>query len=123
VWWFYYAVVGAAASEATTPLSEKLWQPHGMIGVIADYRVIRNYLSGLMHDSAALPSPGGGKRRQQCRKKPQPLFVMGHSAGAYNAAMLQLDDRCWRWGFEAGIFSAWIGLLPLRLYPINQFRR
>jgi acetyl esterase/lipase len=49
------------------------------------------------------------------------LFLMGHSAGAYNAAMLVLDPR---WlaavGLQPHIFSGWIGLAgPYNFYPIT----
>lgn len=52
---------------------------------------------------------------------PNDLFIMGHSAGAYNAAMLVLDPR---WlqavGLRPSIFSGWIGLAgPYNFYPIT----
>jgi len=95
---------------------------HGMIGVIADYRVYPEITyPDFMHDSAAAVA-WVEKERQQWQKEPQPLFVMGHSAGAYNAAMLALDDR---WlgaeGFEQG-YSQRLDrpFWPLRLYPDHQ---
>tara|TARA_R110000822_G_scaffold34103_21_gene97123 strand:- start:2436 stop:3326 length:891 start_codon:yes stop_codon:yes gene_type:complete len=93
---------------------------HGMIGVIADYRVYPEITyPDFMHDSAAAVA-WVEKERQQWQKEPQPLFVMGHSAGAYNAAMLALDDR---WlgaeGLSRDILSGWIGLSgPYDFIPI-----
>ncbi len=51
------------------------------------------------------------------------LFLMGHSAGAYNSAMLAMDDR---WLAAEGLnrqelLTAWIGLAgPYDLYPITM---
>ena len=43
--------------------------------------------------------------------KPQRVFVMGHSAGASNAAMLTLDaGRLARTGHAPGALAGWIGL-------------
>ena len=49
------------------------------------------------------------------------FYIMGHSAGAYNAAMLVMDPR---WlqavGLKPDIFSGWIGLAgPYNFYPIT----
>ncbi|MCE5387999.1 MAG: alpha/beta hydrolase [Acidithiobacillus sp.] len=49
------------------------------------------------------------------------FYLMGHSAGAYNAAMLVLDPR---WlaavGLKPDIFQGWIGLAgPYNFYPIT----
>lgn len=49
------------------------------------------------------------------------FYIMGHSAGGYNAAMLVMDPR---WlqavGLKPDIFSGWIGLAgPYNFYPIT----
>ncbi|MDF1763375.1 MAG: alpha/beta hydrolase [Oleibacter sp.] len=50
------------------------------------------------------------------------VFLMGHSAGAYNTAMLALDDR-WLQSQSlqrTSLLRGWIGLAgPYDLYPIN----
>src|SRR6185436_18003885 len=53
---------------------------------------------------------------------PKRVFVMGHSAGAYNAAMLALDPR---WlsatGHAPGELAGWIGLAgPYDFLPIKN---
>ncbi len=53
---------------------------------------------------------------------PRPTFVMGHSAGGYNAAMLALDPR---WLGEVGIdhrsLAGWIGLAgPYDFLPVEN---
>jgi len=56
----------------------------------------------------------GGDARQ--------VFVMGHSAGAYNAAMVALDER-WlgKWGVKPDSLRGWIGLAgPYDFLPIQN---
>jgi len=53
---------------------------------------------------------------------PRQVFVMGHSAGAYNAAMLALDPR---WLANAGLapqrLAGWVGLAgPYDFLPIRE---
>lgn len=53
---------------------------------------------------------------------PKRVFVMGHSAGAYNAAMVALDER-WlgRQGIAPGSLRGWIGLAgPYDFLPIQN---
>lgn len=65
----------------------------GLVTVIADYRLVpEGRYPGFLEDNAAalawvareIPAYGG---------LPDRLFIAGHSAGAYNAAMLGLDRR------------------------------
>lgn len=53
---------------------------------------------------------------------PQRVYVMGHSAGAYNAAMVALDDR-WlgKQGIKPSSLRGWIGLAgPYDFLPIEN---
>jgi len=53
---------------------------------------------------------------------PQQVFVMGHSAGAYNAAMVALDPR-WlgKWGVKPDSLRGWIGLAgPYDFLPVQN---
>ena len=53
---------------------------------------------------------------------PKNIFVMGHSAGAYNAAMLALDAR-WlgKQGMSPGMLRGWIGLAgPYDFLPVQN---
>lgn len=53
---------------------------------------------------------------------PKQLYVMGHSSGAYNAAMLALDGRWLKAvGLAPSIFKGWIGLAgPYDFLPIEN---
>lgn len=94
----------------------------GFVAVVADYRVYPEVLyPEFLRDGAAtvrwvrehVASEGGDPGR---------VFLMGHSAGAYNAAMLALDGR---WLRERGLdpkqaVKGWIGLSgPYDFLPIK----
>ncbi|MDB5847201.1 MAG: esterase [Rhodoferax sp.] len=95
---------------------------HGIVTLVADYRLSPEVRwDGLLRDSALAlawtlahaAEQGGDPRR---------VMVMGHSAGAYNAAMLALDPR---WLGERGLkpdrLAGWIGLAgPYDFLPIGD---
>ena len=103
-----YRFVGAALAE------------RGFVTVIPDYRVypqvqypafLQDCAQATAWASAHAAEHGGGST----------LFVMGHSAGAYNAMMLALDDR---WlgaaGLDARRLAGGIGLSgPYDFLPIR----
>jgi acetyl esterase/lipase len=103
-----YAFVGHALAE------------RGVVTVIPDYRVYPEVrYPDFLEDSAQAvawalreaAAHGGDPRR---------VFVMGHSAGGYNAAMVALDAR---WleaaGSRPGALAGWIGLAgPYEFLPI-----
>lgn len=94
----------------------------GIVTVVADYRLYPEVrYPGFVEDTARalawsyrhIADYGGDPHR---------LFVMGHSAGAYNAAMVALDSR---WlaaqSLFPGILSGWIGLAgPYDFLPITN---
>ena len=97
----------------------------GILTLVADYRLYPEvrYPDFLRDSAAALAwglehaSPLGGNPRR--------VFVMGHSAGAYNAAMLALDAR-WLQGNPAGAhhpdeLAGFIGLAgPYDFLPMTN---
>lgn len=106
-----YRFVGEALAE------------RGFVAVVADYRVHPQVLyPEFLRDCAAAvewvarhaATYGGDDRR---------LFLMGHSAGAYNAAMLALDPR---WLGTVGLdpgrdLRGWIGISgPYDFLPIKD---
>jgi acetyl esterase/lipase len=94
----------------------------GMVVVIADYRLypqvrypsfLEDCAQAAAWTLANLANYGGDPRR---------FYVMGHSAGAYNAAMLALDPR---WMAQVGaspkLFAGFIGLAgPYDFLPIDN---
>lgn len=94
----------------------------GVVTVIADYRLgPQADWTGILQDCAAAarwafdqaPSLGASPRR---------VHLMGHSAGAYNAAMLALDPR---WlqahGLQPDQLAGWVGVAgPYDFLPIQD---
>lgn len=103
-----YAFVGEALAS------------RGVVAVVADYRLypqvsypdfLKDCASAVAWASREAADYGGDPRR---------LYVMGHSAGAYNAAMIALDAR---WlaaeGLSPNALAGWIGLAgPYDFLPI-----
>lgn len=104
-----YAFVGRALAS------------RGIVAIVADYRlspavhypeILRDSALALAWTVREAPRYGGDIRR---------LYVMGHSAGAYNAAMLALDPR-WlgELGLSPALLRGWIGLAgPYDFLPIE----
>jgi len=96
----------------------------GMLALVADYRLYPEvrYPDFLLDCAIALGH--GLQHAARLGGNPARVFVMGHSAGGYNAAMLALDAR---WlatvGHTPRELAGWIGLagayefLPLRPGP------
>lgn len=105
-----YAFVGRALAS------------RGMVVVIADYRLHPEVSYPDFLRDAAQAVAWAAREAARYGGDPRRLFVMGHSAGAYNAAMLALDGR---WLAEQGMSPAalrgWIGLAgPYNFLPIQN---
>lgn len=94
----------------------------GIVTVIADYRLYPQVrYPAFLEDSAAAVAWTAREIRRY-GGDPSRLFVMGHSAGAYNAAMVALDGR---WlaasGSKPAALRGWIGLAgPYDFIPIKD---
>jgi acetyl esterase/lipase len=94
----------------------------GMVAVLADYRLYPQVrYPDFLRDCAAAVA---WVRREASRYDGDTdrLYVMGHSAGGYNAAMLALDAR-WlaEQGLAPAIFKGWIGLAgPYEFLPMTN---
>lgn len=117
---FFYGGSWRGGSRADYAFVGHALATHGIVTVIPDYRVCPEVTyPDFLVDSAqsvawALRAAGeyGGDAQR--------LFVMGHSAGAYNAAMVALDAR---WleaaGSSPAALAGWIGLAgPYEFLPI-----
>jgi len=94
----------------------------GMVAVLADYRLYPEVrYPGFLEDSARAVA-WTVKEAQRYGGDSRRMFVMGHSAGAYIAAMLALDPR---WlaaqGLAPNALRGWIGLAgPYDFIPIKN---
>jgi acetyl esterase/lipase len=89
---------------------------------VADYRLYPEVRFPSFLADSALALAWGLKHAAEQGGNPQKLFVMGHSAGAYNAAMLALDPR---WLAAAGHtpseLAGFIGLAgPYEFLPMTN---
>ncbi|WP_420106752.1 alpha/beta hydrolase [Herbaspirillum huttiense] len=105
-----YAFVGEALSS------------RGFIAVLPDYRVYPEVRYPDFVKDSAQAVAWTLRSVRELGGDPQRVFVMGHSAGAYNAAMVALDAR---WLRAAGASPAqlrgWIGLAgPYDFLPIEN---
>jgi acetyl esterase/lipase len=94
----------------------------GMVAVIADYRLYPEVRYPDFLEDAAQAVAWTIKEIARYGGDPTRLFVMGHSAGAYNAAMLALDGK-WlaRQGMTPAALRGWIGLAgPYDFMPIQN---
>jgi acetyl esterase/lipase len=105
-----YAFVGEALAEK------------GFVAVVADYRLYPQVRYPSFVDDSARAVAWTLKEIQQYGGDPSKVFVMGHSAGAYNAAMVAIDQR---WLAAAGASTkqlrGFIGLAgPYDFIPISD---
>ena len=93
----------------------------GVLTLVADYRLYPEVRYPDFLSDCALALAYGLREAARYGGNPQRVFVMGHSAGAYNAAMLALDaKRLAPTGHAPNELAGWIGLagpydfLPMR---------
>lgn len=105
-----YAFVGRSLAE------------RGFVVVIPDYRLYPEAGYPAFVDDSARAVAWTARRIAQYGGDPKRIFVMGHSAGAYNAAMVALDPRWLRkHGSEPAILRGWIGMAgPYNFLPIEN---
>jgi acetyl esterase/lipase len=83
----------------------------GVLVLVADYRLYPEARYPAFLEDSARALAWGIEHARSLGGDPRRLFVMGHSAGGYNAAMLALDPR---WlaatGHSPAELAGWIGL-------------
>lgn len=105
-----YAFVGSALSS------------RGIVAVVADYRLYPQVRYPAFVEDSAAAVAWTLKNIARFGGDPQHVFLMGHSSGAYNAAMVALDRR-WlaNLGTSPARISGWIGLAgPYDFLPVQN---
>ena len=105
-----YKFVGAALAS------------RGVLTLVADYRLYPDVRYPEFLRDSALALAYGLTHAARLGGNPKRVFVMGHSAGGYNAAMLALDAR---WlaaiGHNPAELAGWIGLAgPYDFFPTDN---
>ena len=93
----------------------------GVLALLADYRLYPQVSYPDFIDDSAKAMAWGLQHAAALGGNPKRVFVMGHSAGGYNAAMLALQPR---WleavGHEPSELAGWIGLSgPYDFFPLQ----
>lgn len=94
----------------------------GMVAVLADYRLFPHVRYPVFLEDSAHAVAWTLQEVQRYGGDPRRVFLMGHSAGAYNAAMVALDPR-WLvlYDLTPASLRGWIGLAgPYDFIPIQN---
>ncbi len=105
-----YAFVGRALAS------------RGIIAVVPDYRLYPEVSYPVVLDDPSQAVAWAIREIPGYRGDPERLFVMGHSAGAYNTAMVALDpSRLAKFGAKPSALRGWIGLAgPYDFLPVEN---
>lgn len=97
-------------------------ESRGIVAVLADYRLYPQVRYPLFLEDSARAVAWTRAHIRKFSGNPQRLYLMGHSSGAYNAAMLALDPGLLNAvGMSPEDLSGWIGLAgPYDFLPIEN---
>ena len=119
---FFYGGSWSTGERADYRFVGEALASRGIVAVIADYRLSPAYRYPVFVQDSARALSWAFAHAADYGADPSRVFVMGHSAGAYNAAMLALDAR---WlaaeGLKPSRLAGWIGLAgPYDFLPIGD---
>lgn len=119
---FFYGGSWNMGSRADYAFVGEALAARGIVTVLADYRLYPQVRYPSFVEDSAQAVAWTLKDIQRYGGDPEKVFVMGHSAGAYNAAMVALDGR---WlaaqGTSPTALRGWIGLAgPYDFLPIEN---
>ena len=119
---FFYGGSWNMGSRKDYKFAGEALASRGILTVVADYRLYPQVrYPAFLEDSAAAVA-WTAREVQKYGGDPKKIFVMGHSAGGYNAAMVALDAR-WlgKSGLSPNLLRGWIGLAgPYDFIPIKD---
>ncbi|WP_339464616.1 MULTISPECIES: alpha/beta hydrolase [unclassified Pseudomonas] len=118
---FYGGSWNSGEREDYTFVGEAL-ASRGIVAVVADYRLYPQVRYPQFLQDGARAVAWTKTHIREFSGNPQRLYLMGHSSGGYNAAMLALDkDWLAAVGMSPGDISGWIGLAgPYDFLPIKN---
>ena len=119
---FFYGGSWSMGERADYRFVGEALASQGIVAVIADYRLSPEVRYPVFVQDSASATRWAFDHAADYGVKPSRIFVMGHSAGGYNAAMLALDKR---WleavGMAPSRLAGWIGLAgPYDFLPIGD---
>ena len=119
---FFYGGSWSMGERADYRFVGEALASQGIVTVVADYRLSPEVRYPVFVQDSALAVRWAFDNATQYGANPSRIFVMGHSAGAYNAAMIALDERWLKAvGLTPARLSGWIGLAgPYDFLPIGD---
>jgi acetyl esterase/lipase len=119
---FFYGGSWHWGNRAEYTFAGEALASRGVLALIADYRLYPEARYPDFLDDSAMATAYALREARRLGGNPQRVYVMGHSAGAYNAAMVALDERWLKaQGQSPASLAGWIGLAgPYEFLPISN---
>ncbi|HEY0821840.1 MAG TPA: alpha/beta hydrolase [Rhizobacter sp.] len=119
---FFYGGSWHWGNRAEYTFAGEALASRGVLALIADYRLYPEVRYPGFLDDSAMATSLALRDAQRLGGNPKRVHVMGHSAGAYNAAMVALDERWLKaQGHSPAALAGWIGLAgPYEFLPVSN---
>lgn len=119
---FFYGGSWNRGERASYKFVGEALASRGVLTLVADYRLYPEVRYPDFLSDCALALAFGLQEAGNLGGNPKRVFVMGHSAGGYNAAMLALDERWLKAaGHSTHELAGWVGLAgPYDFLPIKN---
>lgn len=119
---FFYGGSWNSGSRSDYDFVGEALASRGIVVVVADYRLYPQVRYPMFLEDSARAVGWAHQHVREYGGDPQRLYVMGHSSGAYNAAMIALDPVFLAAvGLTPSMLSGWIGLAgPYDFLPIEN---
>ncbi|MDI3356112.1 alpha/beta hydrolase [Pseudomonas sp. UYIF39] len=119
---FFYGGSWNSGSRSDYAFVGEALASRGIVAVLADYRLYPQVRYPLFLEDGARAVAWTHEHIRQYSGNPQRLYLMGHSSGAYNVAMLALDPGLLgAVGLSPHNLSGWIGLAgPYDFLPVKN---
>ncbi len=119
---FFYGGTWSHGDRADFSFVAEALAARGAVVVLPDYRLSPAFHYPVFVEDSARAAQWALAHAAQLGADPKRVYLMGHSSGAYDAAMVALDPR---WlaevGAAPGQFAGWIGLAgPYDFLPIHD---
>ena len=119
---FYYGGNWVSGERGDFAFVGRALAARGFVVVLPDYRLYPQVRYPDFLEDSAQALAWTSRRIAAYGGDPKRIYAMGHSAGAYNAAMLALDPRWLRaQGTGPSILRGWIGMAgPYNFLPVEN---
>ena len=119
---FFYGGSWNSGSRADYSFVGEALASRGIVAVLADYRLYPQVRYPAFLEDGAKAVAWTHEHIREYSGNPQRLYLMGHSSGAYNVAMLALDPKLLETvGLSPHNIRGWIGLAgPYDFLPIEN---